>query len=134
MSNLTSLTSAQLQRAAGIQEQIEALRLQLSAILNGGDSAPAAELIPEASPEVVPFKTRKKYRLSAAGRAKKIAAQKARWAKVKGVSGGAENGPADNAGAEPVFKRRKMSAAGRAAIAAGARARWAKFHAEKAGK
>jgi hypothetical protein len=129
MSNLSSLTSAQLQRAAGIQEQIEALRLQLSAILNGGDSAPAAELIPEASPEVVPFKTRKKYRLSAEGRAKKIAAQKARWAKVKGITS-----TAAEAKAEPVVKRRKMSAAGRAKIAAGARARWARFHAEKAGK
>jgi len=58
--------------------------------------------------------------LSAAGKAKKRAALKARWAKV-------EAGESDaKPDAKPVKKRRKMSAAGRARIAAAAKARWAK--------
>ena len=53
--------------------------------------------------------------MSAAGRARIIAAQKARWAKVKAGK------PAPKAKG-----KRKMSAAARAKIAAAARARWAK--------
>ena len=59
--------------------------------------------------------------MSAVGRARIAAAQKARWAKVKG----------DKVEAAPK-KRRKMSAAGRARMAAAAKARWAK--AKAAGK
>ena len=63
--------------------------------------------------------------MSAAGRRKIAAGQKARWAKVKGVK--------QTNGAKPVkVKRRKMSPAARAKIAASARARWAK--AKAAGK
>jgi hypothetical protein len=52
--------------------------------------------------------------MSAAGRARIIAAQKARWAKVK-------------SGKRPAAKRKRtMSAAARAKIAAAARARWAR--------
>jgi hypothetical protein len=61
--------------------------------------------------------------MSAAGRAAIRAAQKARWAKIKGTTASAK--PAKKA-------RRKMSAAGRAAMSAAAKARWAK--AKKAGK
>jgi len=61
-------------------------------------------------------------KISAAGRARIAAAQKARWAKLKaGVKA-------------PVSKpkvRRKLSAEGRARIAAAAKARWAKVRAEK---
>jgi hypothetical protein len=64
-------------------------------------------------------------RLSAAGKARIIAATKARWAKVKAEKGQA--GP--KAEKKP---RRKVSAAGRARIAAAARARWARVKAEKA--
>jgi hypothetical protein len=53
--------------------------------------------------------------MSAAGRAAIAAAQRARWAKVKGKVGNA-----------PSSGRRKMSAAARAKIAAAAKRRWAK--------
>ncbi len=56
--------------------------------------------------------------MSAAGRARIIAAQKARWAKVN-----AAKGPATSS---PKTKKRKMSAAAKAKIAAAARARWAR--------
>lgn len=53
--------------------------------------------------------------MSAAGRAAIAAAQKARWAKVKGRT------------SKPIRRgRRKMSTAARAKIAAAARVRWAK--------
>jgi|ERR1700722_6281802 len=64
---------------------------------------------------------RGKNKMSAAGRARIAAAQRARWAKVKGKVG------------KPAKKgKRKMSAAGRAKIAAAARKRWAAV--KKAGK
>jgi len=125
MSNLLSLTSAQLKCAADLQDQIEALSHQLAGILAGNSPAPAPETAPVAVSE--PVKTRKKYKLSAAGRAKKVAALKARWAGAKPTAQAS-----DKAEAGPVKKRRKMSAAGRAKIAAGAKARWAKVRAEKA--
>ncbi|HEY6767759.1 MAG TPA: hypothetical protein VI386_23650 [Candidatus Sulfotelmatobacter sp.] len=56
--------------------------------------------------------------MSAAGRARISAAQKARWAKVK-KSGGQKN-------VVTMPKRRTMSAAARKKIAAAQRARWAK--------
>jgi len=62
-----------------------------------------------------------KRRMSAAGRAKIVAAQKARWAKATGRK----------SAAKPVKKaRRKMSAAARAKIAAAAKARWKKAKAQ----
>jgi hypothetical protein len=125
MSNLSSLTSAQLRRAAEIQEQIEALNGQLAGILNGNGAGEAPET--DSLPVSEPTKTRKKYKLSAEGRAKKIAAQKARWAKAK-----APAEPISTPEAEPLEKRKKMSAASKAKIAAAAKARWAKVKAEKA--
>ncbi len=61
--------------------------------------------------------------MSAAGRARIAAAQRARWAKVK-----AKNGKA-NVVAMP--QKRTMSAAARRKIAAAQRARWAKVRAAK---
>jgi hypothetical protein len=58
--------------------------------------------------------------ISAAGRARIAAAQRARWAKVKGAA---------TQGSLP--KRRTMSAAGRKRIAAAQRVRWAKIKAKK---
>lgn len=96
------LSVSQLRRAANIKDKIESLQKKLARLLGGMSEA------------VVPRKRRK---MSAAGRAKIVAAQKARWAKVKGRK----------SAARPVKKaRRKMSAAGRAKIAAAARARWVK--------
>ena len=106
MRNLSSLTPAELRRAAKLQEQIEALNHELARILDN----PAHQSAPTSKS----FKIRKKYKLSAKGRAEKIAAQKARWAKVKAETE-----------TEPLKKPRKMSAEGKAKIAAAAKARWA---------
>ena len=59
-------------------------------------------------------------RISAAGRAKIAAAQRARWARVR------------NGGPPAAPKKRTMSAAARKKIAAAQRARWAKLKAKKA--
>ena len=105
---LSSLSSEQLRRAADLKEEIEALNKELASILG----APAS----------IPAKAPKKRSMSTAGRAAVAAAQKARWAKIKGAK------PAPKAPA----KKRTMSAAGRARISAAAKARWAK--AKAAGK
>jgi hypothetical protein len=107
--NIASLTTGQLRKAADLTEKIEALNAELSAIL--GSSVPAIMVPGKRGP--------KKGGMSAEGRAKIAAAQKARWAKVKG---GKTQAPKI---AEKPAKR-KMSAAGRAAISAAAKARWAK--------
>ena len=101
MNLITNLSAQQLRRAADIQEKIAELQSELASYL--GESAPASPSAP-----------RKKFRMSAAGRARIVAAQKARWAKVKSTRGPAPKG------------KRTMSAAARAKIAAAARARWAK--------
>jgi len=111
MSDLLSLTTKQLRRAADLKEKIEALNTELASIL--GAPASVSAKVP---------KKRKKRGMSAAGRAAVAAAQKARWAKIKAAK------PAAKAPA----KKRKMSAAGRAKISAAAKARWAK--AKAAGK
>jgi hypothetical protein len=103
---MTNLSASQLRRAADIKDKIESLQKQLTRLLGGTDGAAAP---------------RKRRKMSAAGRRKIAAAQKARWAKVKGRK----------SAAKPVKKaRRKMSAAGRAKIAAAAKARWAKAKAQ----
>jgi hypothetical protein len=102
MNLISNLTAQQLRRAADIQEKIAALQDELSQYLGGSVSSAKAP---------------RKRRMSAAGRARIIAAQKARWAKVKTSTGSKPAGKA---------KRRKMSAAAKAKIAAAARARWAK--------
>ena len=86
MSNLLSLTINQLRRAAKLKQQIEALNKKLASILGAPASTPAKAL--------------KKRGMSAAGRARVAAAQKARWAKVKRAK------PAKH-----VAKRRKMTTA-----------------------
>jgi hypothetical protein len=95
MSNLlSSLTTAQLRRAADLKEKIEALNKELSSIL--GASAPVSAKAPK-----------KKGKMSAAGRAKIATAQKARWAKLK----------ATKPVAKVPAKKSKMSASARAKIA-----------------
>jgi hypothetical protein len=77
---------------------------------------------------------KKKGGMSAAGRAKIAAAQKARWAKVNAGKNGKTEvkvGSHETGNAKPA-KKGGMSAAGRAKIAAAARARWAKDRAAKA--
>jgi hypothetical protein len=103
--SIQSLTSTQLRQAADIKEKIAALDKQLSQIL-GSTTKPAAA-------------PKKKGGMSAAGRAKVAAAQRARWAKIKAAKP-----------VKPVKKaRNKMSAAAKAKLSALAKARWAKIKA-----
>jgi hypothetical protein len=109
--NIENLTPTQLRKAADLQEKIAKLQNEFAEL--GGE-------IP------IPFKGKrgpKKGGMSAAGKAKIAAAQKARWAKFH-----AKTKPAAKS-SKPAKKKNKMSAAGRAAIAAGAKARWAKVKA-----
>lgn len=107
MNLLVNLSAQQLRRAANLQEKIATLQKELVRYL--GVSA---------SPSAAPGKRTRK--MSAAGRARIIAAQKARWAKFKAVK----------KSAKPAAKgKRAMSAAAKAKIAAAARARWARVKA-----
>lgn len=114
--SLLNLTAQQLRKAANLKDQIAALEKQLSAI-TGSQAAPVQAAKPA------------KKGMSAAGRAKIVAAQKARWAKVKA----AKTKPAVKAVvkvvAKPAAKLAKkkfvMSAAAKAKISAAAKARWA---------
>ena len=106
MSNLLSLTTTQLRHAADLKEKIEALNKELASILGAPASVSAKA-------------PKKKGGMSAAGRAKVAAAQKARWAKIKAAK------PVAKAPA----KKRTMSAAAKAKLSAAAKARWAKVKA-----
>jgi hypothetical protein len=106
MSLLSSITSTVLRQAADLKDKIIKLEEELASLVG---SALAQASAPE---------PKRKFKMSAAGRAKIAAAQKARWAKAKGAK----------ATVKPA-KKRKMSAAGRAKIAAAAKARWAKVKA-----
>jgi hypothetical protein len=108
-SSITDLSAQQLRRAANIKDKIQSLENELGKILSSSIKPVAA-----AAPK-------KKRKMSAAGRAKIAAGQKARWAKAKGQK---------MKQSQP--KKRKMSAAARAKISAAAKSRWAK--AKAAGK
>ena len=70
MEPITSLSPTQLRRAADLQEKIQDLQKQLNDILGTTESTPT--------------EAPKKRKFSAATRAKMKAAQKARWAAIKG--------------------------------------------------
>ena len=112
---LINLSVQQLRQAANLKEQIESLNKELGAILgSAGVSAPS-----KASKPV------KKGGMSAAGKARIVAAQKLRWAKVKAAK------PIAKAAVKPAKKKRTISAAGIARIKAAQKARWAKIKAVK---
>src|ERR1035438_44555 len=104
---MINATPQQLRKAADIQEKIQSLQDELNQILGGESPTPAHAT--EAP--------RKKWKVSAAGRARMRAAQKARWATIKGTPPSEEAAPK---------KKRKMSAEGLANIRAGVAKRWAK--------
>ena len=88
----------------------------------------------EASVVAAPTATRGGRRqFSAATKAKMAAAQKARWAKLKGKTTIPATATASPS-APAVKKKRKMSAAGKANIRAAVKARWAKVNAQKKGE
>jgi hypothetical protein len=120
-----NITPAQLRQAADLQEKIANLQSELAAVLGS-----EVETAPVAKPA-------KKHGMSAAGRARIAAAQKARWAKVKVAK--AKPSPFKAAiktliAAKPAKKTHKMSAEGLARIKAAQKARWAKIKGEKAAK
>ena len=139
---MINVTPTQLRRAADLQEKIQSLQEELGQLLGGEVTTPAETT-----------EAPKKYKFSAAARAKMRKAQKARWAKIKGTAQAAKPAPKTKrkmsakglaniragvakrmaAQGKPAHKpKRKFSAAGRAALSAAAKARWAK--AKKAGK
>jgi hypothetical protein len=103
---MINITPTQLRKAADIQEKIQSLQEELGQLLGGDVSTPAQAT-----------EAPRKYKFSAAARAKMRAAQKARWAKIKGTTPEAE--PPQKA------KKRKMSAQGLANIRAGVAKRMA---------
>lgn len=112
---LASLTTTQLRHAADLKEKIEALTKELSALL--GVSAPVTVKM-----------SKKKRGMSAAGRAKVAAGQKARWAKVV-AERDLKQTSRDNKKIRHQKPKRKMSAVAKAKISAAAKARWAKIKA-----
>lgn len=74
MSSINQLTSSQLRKAASLKEKIAKLEKELAGIVGGSGPAPKAAAAKPA---------KKKRKMSAAGRARIAAAQKARWAKIK---------------------------------------------------
>ena len=112
-SSITDLSAQQLRRAANIKDKIQSLENELGKIL-GSSIKPVAAAAPK-----------KRRKMSAAGRAKIAAGQKARWAKVNGKKVAGKQAPKAKG-------KRKMSAAAKAKISAAAKARWVK--AKAAGK
>jgi hypothetical protein len=108
MINLQQLTVKQLRKVVAVKERIEKLEAKLAAIY--GSDAPAA----------APVGRRRRRKMSAAAKARIGAAQRARWAKVKGRKVSSK---------ESVKKKRKVSAATKARLAAVAKARWARVKA-----
>jgi hypothetical protein len=88
---MSTPTIAELKRAIKLKTKLEAIQSELEGLLGLRSSDGRTP----------------SRKVSASGRARMAAAQKARWTKKKGKKG-----------------RRKMSASGRAKIAAAARARW----------
>ena len=107
MSILLSLTSAQLNRAADLKDKISALEIQLASILGAAPASPGPE---------------RRSGMSPAARARIAAAQRARWARVKGKK------PAAKA-VKTSGRRRRMSASVKARLSALAKARWARVKA-----
>ena len=69
--SIENMSAAQLRRAAAVKDRIAALERKLGKILGTTNPRPAS------------VQPRKKWRMSAAARAKIAAAQRARWAKQK---------------------------------------------------
>jgi hypothetical protein len=106
------------------KRRIDSQIAELRGMLNGNRTE-TADAASDTTSEAAPRKRRK---FSAAAIARMRAAQKARWAKIKG-----ESEPAQPTAIPAVSKRkRRMSKEGRARIVAATKARWAKVRAEKA--
>lgn len=116
MSN-TSPSVAQLKRALVIAEQIQKLEGELASLLG----APSSKSTHDAT-SLTAGKSDNKRSLSPAARARIVAAQKARWAKVKGTSG--ETPASTPKAAKKVKAKRNISPEARQKMADAARRRW----------
>jgi len=96
------------------KRRIDSQIAELRQLLTGGRPESAAA-------SIAPVRRRK---MSAAGRRRIAAAQKARWAKIRGEAEPASSPPPTKP------KRRKLSAAGRKAISEATKRRWALKRAE----
>jgi hypothetical protein len=115
MTILTDLSSAMLRRAVQLKEQIEKLENELNTILGESGSQRSMAM------------TRSRPGISAAGRARIVAAQKRRWAMHRAqakaahtISSARTSTKAPKGGSPPAL---------RAKLAAQAKARWAKVKA-----
>ena len=126
--SLINLTPAQLRLAADLKDQIANLETKLAAVF-GGKETPAPVAV--AKPVVA-----KKRGMSAAGKARVAAAQKARWAKIKAAKAVVAAKPVVKtvAVAKPAAKKGKISPEGLARIIAAQKARWAKVKTAKVSK
>jgi hypothetical protein len=110
MTNITKLTTTQLNQIIAIKQQIEALQSQIDSIAGDGGGE---NDIPIPATEDAPVRAKRKYHLSATHRRKLMKAlakaRKMRWAKKKD---------------------RRSSPAVRAKLRAAAKARWARVKAE----
>jgi len=126
--SMIHLTPAQLRQAADLMDQIAGLEKQLAAIF-GGSATPA---------RIQPAKTvvAKKGGMSAAGKARIVAAQKLRWAKINAAKAkpAAKTVVKTVVAAKPATKQGKISPEGMARIIAATKARWAKVRAAQAAK
>jgi hypothetical protein len=86
LNSLVHLSSGQLRRAANLKEKIESLEGELASLMGGSVGVRRVGRPPKDS-NSTPAPTTKKRKMSAAGRARIAAAQKARWAKVKSEKG-----------------------------------------------
>ena len=105
---------AQLKHALAIAEKIEALQSELASIMGGSSISITASAS-------TPAPVKKQGGMSAAGRARVAAAQKARWAKLNGETSAPAKAPKAKGKA-----KRTMSPEARAKIGAAQKARWAK--------
>lgn len=126
MTTLQDATVEQLRKLVSIKEQIETLQGKIEAILGNSGSAGSGNPEPLAGEEnsrseAAMAEPKKRRRMSAGGRAAIAAAQRTRWAKIKG-NGATHLTHAKNG-------KSRLSAAGKAAIIAGTKARWAKIRA-----
>ena len=108
----------QLKQALAIAEKIESLKTELASLV--GDSS--TNTATPASAPAGPARKSGKRTMSAAARARIGAAQRARWAKVKGTA----SAPTAKK-AKARAKKGKLSAAHRAKLGAAAKARWARI-------
>jgi hypothetical protein len=116
----SSNSVSQLQRALSLAQQIERLEAELAAVLGTAAPSPRAAK-PAGGAPAAPRQGKGRGTISPEGRARIIAAQKARWAKVRREKGGSGK-------AAPAAKGKKkggLTAEGRARLAALMKARWA---------